>query len=118
MLLLAFGRGNVVATGVIVVITILNIIVYKLRQLQEAYVCVESKSSSTSQEDQCRCFSLAEIRSATSNFDNALVIGKGGFGRVYKGLMDNGANTVAIKRLNSKSKQGAREFWTEIEMLS
>ncbi|KAL7164136.1 hypothetical protein ACSBR2_040114 [Camellia fascicularis] len=66
----------------------------------------------------CRWFSLVEIQSATNNFDNALVIGKGGFGKVYKGFIDGGATTVAIKRSNAESKQGAREFWTEIKMLS
>nr|GEX13283.1 probable serine/threonine-protein kinase PIX13 [Tanacetum cinerariifolium] len=34
---------------------------------------------------QCRVFSLAEIKLATPDFDDALVIGKGGFGKVYKG---------------------------------
>ncbi|KAM7485619.1 hypothetical protein LguiA_001628 [Lonicera macranthoides] len=66
----------------------------------------------------CRQFSLDEILSATNNFDDSLVIGKGGFGNVYKGMIDNGACTVAIKRLNPLSKQGAPEFWTEITMLS
>ncbi|KAM7465415.1 hypothetical protein LguiB_012977 [Lonicera macranthoides] len=38
---------------------------------------------------------------------------------VYKGILDNGAITVAIKRLNlESSKQGAVEFHIEIEMLS
>ncbi|GMP94364.1 hypothetical protein CsSME_00043843 [Camellia sinensis var. sinensis] len=69
-------------------------------------------------EELCRWFSLAEIQSATNNFDDALVIGKGGFGKVYKGFIDGGATTVAIKRSNAESKQGAGEFWTEIKMLS
>ncbi|KAL7164133.1 hypothetical protein ACSBR2_040111 [Camellia fascicularis] len=69
-------------------------------------------------EELCRWFSLAEVQSATNNFDDALVIGKGGFGKVYKGFIDGGATTVAIKRSNAESKQGAAEFWTEIRMLS
>ncbi|XP_057769857.1 receptor-like protein kinase FERONIA [Salvia miltiorrhiza] len=68
--------------------------------------------------DLCRYFSIDEIRTATRNFDDNFVIGKGGFGNVYKGLIDNAATTVAIKRLNPNSSQGAREFLTEIEMLS
>ncbi|KAI8566825.1 hypothetical protein RHMOL_Rhmol02G0072300 [Rhododendron molle] len=69
-------------------------------------------------DDTCRCFSLDEILIATDNFDDALVIGIGGFGKVYKGFIDDGATMVAIKRLNAESKQGAGEFWTEIKMLS
>ncbi|XP_057962936.1 receptor-like protein kinase FERONIA [Malania oleifera] len=66
----------------------------------------------------CRHFSLAEIKSATDNFSDALVIGIGGFGKVYRGQIDGGATTVAIKRLSASSRQGAHEFRTEIEMLS
>ncbi|KAL8475879.1 hypothetical protein ACS0TY_028510 [Phlomoides rotata] len=68
--------------------------------------------------DLCRFFTLDEIKAATHNFDDSSVIGRGGFGNVHKGLIDGGATTVAIKRLNSTSNQGAREFLTEIEMLS
>ncbi|XP_074590275.1 putative receptor-like protein kinase At1g30570 [Curcuma longa] len=64
-----------------------------------------------------RRFTLAEIRVATSNFDESLVIGTGGFGKVYKGEIDDGI-LVAIKRGNPQSQQGAAEFETEIEMLS
>jgi len=39
-------------------------------------------------------------------------------GNVYKGYIDGGFTRVAIKRLNRSSKQGVREFWTEIELLS
>ncbi|GMP26617.1 hypothetical protein CsSME_00002992 [Camellia sinensis var. sinensis] len=75
-------------------------------------------ASSLRSEGLCRRFSLAEIQSMTNNFDDELIIGSGGFGKVYKGLIDGEETTVAIKRLNSMSKQGAHEFWTEIEMLS
>ncbi|KAL7164095.1 hypothetical protein ACSBR2_040078 [Camellia fascicularis] len=69
-------------------------------------------------EELCRWFSFVEIQSATNDFVDALVIGKGGFGKVYKGFIDGGATTVAIKRSNAESKQGAAEFWTEIKTLS
>ncbi|CAN6250181.1 unnamed protein product [Urochloa humidicola] len=64
-----------------------------------------------------RRFSIAEIRAATKNFDESLVIGTGGFGKVYKGEIDEGT-TVAIKRANTLCGQGLKEFETEIEMLS
>ncbi|WRX20265.1 Serine-threonine/tyrosine-protein kinase [Theobroma cacao] len=66
----------------------------------------------------CTHFSLADILTATNNFDDALVIGRGGFGNVYKGHIQGLQHEVAIKRLNSMSHQGENEFWTEIEMLS
>ncbi|GMI79188.1 ANXUR1 [Hibiscus trionum] len=64
-----------------------------------------------------RHFSISEIRQATQNFIDSNVIGVGGFGKVYKGLIDGGTN-VAIKRSNPSSEQGINEFKTEIEMLS
>ncbi|XAR56995.1 Non-specific serine/threonine protein kinase [Bertholletia excelsa] len=65
----------------------------------------------------CRHFSLAEIKLATKNFDESEVIGVGGFGKVYKGIIDGGTK-VAIKRSNPSSQQGVHEFQTEIELLS
>ncbi|XP_059293866.1 receptor-like protein kinase FERONIA [Lycium ferocissimum] len=68
--------------------------------------------------DLCRHFLVKEIKTATGNFDETFVIGYGGFGNVYKGYLDNGTTIVAVKRSNPSSKQGVREFQTEIEMLS
>nr|GEV21191.1 putative serine/threonine/dual specificity protein kinase, catalytic domain-containing protein [Tanacetum cinerariifolium] len=71
-------------------------------------------------EHPCRDFSLAEIQLATNNFDPKIIIGKCGFGKVYKGFIDDGGTrtTVAIKRLDCLSRQGASKFWTEVKMLS
>ncbi|XVF81731.1 hypothetical protein PTKIN_Ptkin15bG0179400 [Pterospermum kingtungense] len=76
------------------------------------------KVSPLSEGIRCHHFSLADILSATNNFDDALIIGRGGFGNVYKGHIQGVQYEVAIKRLNSKSHQGETEFWAEIEMLS
>ncbi|XP_035837050.1 probable receptor-like protein kinase At5g38990 [Helianthus annuus] len=72
-------------------------------------------------EQLCRRYSLPDIQLATKNFDEERVIGHGGFGKVYKGHIDEergGSTSVAIKRLDSMSNQGAPEFTTEVEMLS
>ncbi|THU68245.1 hypothetical protein C4D60_Mb08t01890 [Musa balbisiana] len=60
---------------------------------------------------------FSEIQEATKNFDESLVVGIGGFGKVYKGVLENGL-VVAVKRGNPRSQQGLVEFRTEIEMLS
>lgn len=64
-----------------------------------------------------RVFTLGELQAATQNFDEKAVIGVGGFGKVYLGVMEDGTK-LAIKRGNPSSEQGINEFRTEIEMLS
>nr|XP_010918962.1 receptor-like serine/threonine-protein kinase ALE2 isoform X1 [Elaeis guineensis] len=61
--------------------------------------------------------SLAELEKATDNFSAKKVIGEGGFGCVYHGIMEDGSE-VAIKLLTREDQSGDREFIAEIEMLS
>ncbi|XP_057449092.1 receptor-like protein kinase HERK 1 [Lotus japonicus] len=60
---------------------------------------------------------IVAVLEATNNFDESWVIGIGGFGKVYKGELNDGTK-VAVKRGNPWSEQGLAEFRTEIEMLS
>ncbi|XP_047310009.1 receptor-like protein kinase FERONIA [Impatiens glandulifera] len=106
--------GNIIATIIILILTTLSVVSYKLRRED----CHKQMIFPRQYEGPRRSFSLAEVQFATKNFDSDLVIGKGGFGKVYKASIDSGTNIVAMKRLHSSSKQGATEFWTEIEMLS
>ncbi|CAL9046281.1 unnamed protein product, partial [Musa banksii] len=62
-------------------------------------------------------FSFTVLQEATNNFDENWVIGVGGFGKVYKGVLRD-ETKVAVKRGNPKSQQGLNEFRTEIELLS
>ncbi|KAG9128937.1 hypothetical protein Leryth_027360 [Lithospermum erythrorhizon] len=62
-------------------------------------------------------FPFAEIKEATDDFSESLIIGIGGFGKVYKGVLRDGTE-VAVKRGSSQLDQGIEEFRTEIEMLS
>ncbi|KAL7602468.1 hypothetical protein Lser_V15G22813 [Lactuca serriola] len=66
---------------------------------------------------------LEEIKSATNTFDDSKLIGKGGFGKVYEGVLSNSKEKehitkVAIKRLDRKYGQGDPEFLKEILLLS
>uniref|UniRef100_A0A0D9XM60 RING-type E3 ubiquitin transferase n=1 Tax=Leersia perrieri TaxID=77586 RepID=A0A0D9XM60_9ORYZ len=61
-------------------------------------------------------FSLLELQEATHNFSDAMKIGEGGFGCVYRGLLRNTA--VAIKMLRSQNLQGQTQFQQEVAVLS
>ncbi|KAL3531170.1 hypothetical protein ACH5RR_010492 [Cinchona calisaya] len=64
-----------------------------------------------------KTFSLAELERATVKFSSKRILGEGGFGRVYHGLMEDGTD-VAVKLLTRDIQNGDREFISEVEMLS
>ena len=70
-----------------------------------------------------REFTLAELRAATRGFKPEMVLGEGGFGRVYKGWVDertlnpaksNAGVIVAVKKLKLDSFQGHREWLVRV----
>ncbi|XVF79034.1 hypothetical protein PTKIN_Ptkin14bG0187100 [Pterospermum kingtungense] len=85
------------------------------------YGCFRRKSTLEQElkgiELQTSSFSLRQIKAATNNFDAANKIGEGGFGPVFKGILADGT-AIAVKQLSAKSKQGNREFVTELGMIS
>eukprot|EP00267_Zea_mays_P053234 XP_020406347.1 probable serine/threonine-protein kinase PIX13 [Zea mays] len=73
-----------------------------------------------------RTFTFIELKTATKNFRPDSVLGEGGFGRVYKGWVDektmaptknDTGMVVAVKKLNSESMQGFEEWQSEINFL-
>ncbi|KAL8536269.1 hypothetical protein ACS0TY_011773 [Phlomoides rotata] len=71
-----------------------------------------------------RVFTFSELKIATRNFRSDTVLGEGGFGKVYKGWLDEktpgkaGSGTViAVKKLNSESMQGFQEWQSEVNFL-
>ncbi|KAI9079246.1 hypothetical protein K1719_038851 [Acacia pycnantha] len=64
-----------------------------------------------------KTFTLNDIEEATNNFDASRILGEGGFGPVYKGVLCDGRD-VAVKILKRDDRHGGREFLAEVEMLS
>ncbi|KAK9281744.1 hypothetical protein L1049_004649 [Liquidambar formosana] len=64
-----------------------------------------------------RFLAYEELKEATNNFEPASILGEGGFGKVFKGVLSDGT-AVAIKKLTNGGQQGDKEFLVEVEMLS
>jgi len=64
-----------------------------------------------------KVFSYNELRKATQDFSGANKIGEGGFGSVFRGMLKDGT-VVAVKVLSATSRQGIREFLTELTAIS
>ncbi|KAJ4780836.1 receptor lectin kinase [Rhynchospora pubera] len=63
-------------------------------------------------------FQYNELAAATKDFSENEKLGEGGFGSVYRGiLVDNGVH-VAIKRVSKGSKQGKKEYISEVKIIS
>ncbi|KAK7328076.1 hypothetical protein VNO77_22172 [Canavalia gladiata] len=63
-------------------------------------------------------FSYEELVRATNNFANEQKLGEGGFGGVYKGFIRDLDDYVAIKRVSQGSRQGVKEYASEVKIIS
>ncbi|KAL8461097.1 hypothetical protein ACS0TY_032539 [Phlomoides rotata] len=61
-------------------------------------------------------FTYKQLHSATGGFAKSNVIGRGAFGLVYRGVLQNGRK-VAVKLMDQAGKQGEDEFTAEVELL-
>ncbi|KAL2548870.1 Protein kinase superfamily protein [Forsythia ovata] len=69
-----------------------------------------------------RVFTFAELKTATKNFSRSLMIGEGGFGPVYRGVLRERENSnkridIAVKQLSRRGLQGHKEWVTEVNVL-
>ncbi|KAM0022337.1 putative protein kinase RLK-Pelle-L-LEC family [Helianthus debilis subsp. tardiflorus] len=65
-----------------------------------------------------RRFSYSDLISATNNFSNDRKLGQGGFGCVYKGYLSRENIEVAVKKISQGSRQGKKEYITEVKVIS
>ncbi|KAK7386693.1 hypothetical protein VNO78_27028 [Psophocarpus tetragonolobus] len=63
-------------------------------------------------------FTYQELSNATDNFAEEGKLGEGGFGGVYKGLIENSNLEVAVKRVSKGSRQGKKEYVSEVRVIS
>ncbi|PNX89255.1 G-type lectin S-receptor-like serine/threonine-kinase, partial [Trifolium pratense] len=67
--------------------------------------------------DELPLYDFEKLEIATNYFHFGNMLGKGGFGPVYKGVMEDGQE-IAVKRLSKASGQGIEEFMNEVVVIS
>ncbi|KAA8541722.1 hypothetical protein F0562_022874 [Nyssa sinensis] len=88
--------------------------IIKKRKQVVTKVVAETNRNDRSLEFKKRQFTYSEVLTITNNFQR--VVGKGGFGTVYHGYVED-TNQVAVKMLSSSSIQGYKEFQAEANLL-
>ncbi|XP_020702805.1 LRR receptor kinase BAK1 isoform X2 [Dendrobium catenatum] len=91
---------------------------WRRRKPQEHFFDVPAEEDPEVHLGQLKRFSLRELQVATDSFSPKNILGRGGFGKVYKGRLADGS-LVAVKRLKEERTPGGElQFQTEVEMIS
>eukprot|EP00252_Welwitschia_mirabilis_P002504 TRINITY_DN12464_c0_g1_i1.p1 TRINITY_DN12464_c0_g1~~TRINITY_DN12464_c0_g1_i1.p1 ORF type:complete len:435 (-),score=91.19 TRINITY_DN12464_c0_g1_i1:379-1683(-) len=109
-----------IAIGCALLVAIPAIVIACLRRRRphEAYFDVPGEEDPEVHLGQLKRFSLRELLVATDGFSQKNILGRGGFGKVYKGRLADGS-LVAVKRLKEeRSAGGELQFQTEVELIS
>ncbi|XP_068302667.1 protein NSP-INTERACTING KINASE 1-like [Pyrus communis] len=94
------------------------VIWWRQRRNQQAFFDVKDRHHEEISLGNLKRFHFRELQIATHNFSSKNILGKGGFGHVYKGTLQDGT-FVAVKRLKDGSALGGEiQFQTEVEMIS
>ncbi|KAJ6737946.1 PROTEIN KINASE SUPERFAMILY PROTEIN [Salix koriyanagi] len=71
------------------------------------------KIGSSKRKNSLKVFTYHELSVATDDFNPSFSVGEGGFGKVYKGLIESIDKQVAVKQLDRNGRQGNKEFFSE-----
>ncbi|KAK3143625.1 hypothetical protein QOZ80_4AG0302730 [Eleusine coracana subsp. coracana] len=90
---------------------------YQGKKTQYSHTLQEASNKLGNESLEYPSISLEDIITATNNFSHYNMLGKGGFGKVYKGMLEGGKE-VAVKRLSKTSTQGVEEFRNEVVLIA
>ncbi|XP_054809598.1 protein NSP-INTERACTING KINASE 3-like isoform X3 [Prosopis cineraria] len=112
----AFGASFGVAF--VIVIVAVFIVWLRYRHNKQIFFDVNEQYDPEVRLGHLRRYSFKELRAATDHFSSKNILGRGGFGIVYKGRFNDGS-VVAVKRLKDYNAGGGEiQFQTEVETIS
>ncbi|CAD6260666.1 unnamed protein product [Miscanthus lutarioriparius] len=114
----AIAGGVAAGTAFLIAVPAIGYALWRRRKPEEQFFDVPAEEDPEVHLGQLKRFSLRELQVATDNFNNRNVLGRGGFGKVYKGRLSDGS-LVAVKRLKEERTPGGElQFQTEVELIS
>ncbi|XP_060201997.1 L-type lectin-domain containing receptor kinase S.4-like [Lycium barbarum] len=108
-------------TGLIIGISIIAVIFIVIVVLAAIYLIRRFKNADVIEPWELEVgphrYSYQELKQATRGFKDSELLGAGGFGKVYKGVLKNSNMEIAVKHISHESKQGLQEFVSEISSI-
>ncbi|ONK81215.1 uncharacterized protein A4U43_C01F26610 [Asparagus officinalis] len=113
---IAFGAS--VGSVVVVIIVVGLLLWWHRHHSRQVFYDVNDQYDPEVRLGHLKRYSFKELRAATNHFNSKNILGKGGYGVVYKGSLRDGT-IVAVKRLKDYNAIGGEiQFQTEVEMIS
>lgn len=116
---LAVALGSSIGSAIFILIIIVSVLWWKRRRNQQVFFDVNVEQYEPEvRMGHLKRYTFKELRIATNHFSPKNILGKGGFGVVYKARLSDGS-VVAVKRLNdNNAASGDIQFQTEVETIS
>ncbi|XP_062082927.1 G-type lectin S-receptor-like serine/threonine-protein kinase At4g27290 [Humulus lupulus] len=114
----------ILLVGLAGVLVLIGFYIRRRRHINDRNVIISTTTNNFSERNQSEdedlelpLFDLHTISTATNNFSERNKLGEGGFGPVYKGVLEGGQE-IAVKRLSMWSGQGISEIKNEIKLIA
>ncbi|XVF17404.1 hypothetical protein REPUB_Repub10bG0119300 [Reevesia pubescens] len=115
--------GSAVPVSVLVAGTVIAFIIWWRWKQRKRKIAETTNLASINDDDLergagPRRFSFKDLVFATNNFSKGRKLGEGGFGAVHRGYLIDLDIAIAVKRISRGSKQGKKEYATEVKVIS